>query len=137
MVGLAVRAVDLNSVDPCIRPTAQSTHLISLHFSAARYPRFYCARVSPNGVNITQKCNPSNDTNFGVARDLMSEMVDSLKKGERRSRMCDGAVTPKAGYLARLQATASGRSSSAVVSPQLVGLPRQRQAALARFEFYL
>ena len=44
-------------------------------------PTYYCARASFNGHHIEQRCNQNPNANDGVARALMTEMVDGMKKG--------------------------------------------------------
>ena len=55
-----------------------------------KLPTYYCARASFNGHKITQRCNPSPSANNAVARNMMTEMLDSMKKGhwiDHRTRL--------------------------------------------------
>merc|ERR1719424_2504343 len=58
--------------------------------SNQKVPKYYCARSSYNGYHIEQRCNPTPSANTAVARHLMEEMLDGMKKGhwvDHRTRL--------------------------------------------------
>ena len=55
-----------------------------------KMPTYYCARATHNGHHIKQRCNTQPSANNAVARDLMTETLDAMKKGhwiDHRTRL--------------------------------------------------
>ena len=46
-----------------------------------RHARFYCARYTLDGAQVVQGCNRDPNRNDALVRQLMSQMVDELKRG--------------------------------------------------------
>lgn len=58
--------------------------------SNGKLPTYSCARATHNGHHIKQRCNADPSANDAVARDLMTETLDMMKKGhwiDHRTRL--------------------------------------------------